>query len=68
MKIEEALVYLLAKANHGMTTDQLAEAINNQHLHQRKDGQPVTSRQVYAVICRFPSMFVKEGGHIMLMI
>ena len=31
-------------------------------------GQPVTSRQVYAVVCRYPDMFVKAEGRIMLMI
>ena len=59
MKIEEAIVYVIASRNGGMTTDQIADAIN-------KDGQPVTSKQVYAVICRFPGVFVKEGGRIML--
>ena len=42
-----------------MRTEQIAEMINRQRLHIRKDGQPVTSNQVYAVICRFPDMFVK---------
>jgi len=68
MKIEEAIVYVIASRNGGMTTDQIADAINLKRLHIRKDGQPVTSKQVYAVICRFPDMFVKEGGRIMLMI
>lgn len=56
------------KANGGMTTDQIADAINRHRLHLRKDGQPVTSKQVYATICRFPEMFTKEAGRIMLMI
>ena len=34
----------------------------------RKDGQPVTSKQVYAVVCRYPDMFVKAEGRTMLMI
>ena len=68
MKLEEAIVYLLVKRNGGMTTDQIADAINQQELHRRKDGQPVTSKQVYATICRFPEMFAKEAGRIMLMI
>ena len=68
MKIEDAIVYLLVKRNGGMTTDQIADAINQQGLHRRKDGQPVTSKQVYATICRFPEMFAKEAGRIMLMI
>ncbi len=68
MRIEEAIVYAIASRNGGMTTDQIAEAINSQRLHLRKDGNPVSSKQVYAVICRYPSMFVKEGGKIMLMV
>ena len=68
MKIEEAIVYVTVKRNGGMTTDQIADAINRQGLHLRKDGQPVTGKQVYATICRFPGMFTKEGGRIMLMI
>lgn len=68
MKIEEAIVYVLTKRNGGMTTDQIAEAINRSGLHIRKDSQPVTSKQVYAVICRFPEIFTKEAGRIMLMI
>ena len=62
MKIEEAIVYAMVKRNGGMTTDQIADAINRQRLHIRKDGKPVTSAQVYAVICRFPEMFTKEAG------
>ena len=36
MKIEEAIVYVLTKRNGGMTTDQIAEAINRFGLHIRK--------------------------------
>jgi hypothetical protein len=66
MRIEEAIVYVIASRNGGMTTDQIADAINRQQLHVRKDGQPVTSEQVYAVICRYSGVFVKENGRIML--
>ena len=68
MKIEETILYCLARQNCGMRTEQIAEMINRNHLHIRKDGQPVTSNQVYAVISRFPDMFVKAEGRIMLMI
>ena len=68
MKIEEAIVYCLTISNSGMRTEQIADMINRQRLHKRKDGQPVTSQQVYAVICRFPQVFVKAEGKIMLMI
>ena len=65
MKIEEAILYLLVQRNGGMTTEQLADAINRQCLHQRKDGQPVTSEHVYQTVCRFPGMFAREAGRIM---
>ena len=68
MKIEEAIVYCLITSNRGMRTEQIADMINRQRLHLRKDGLPVTSQQVYAVICRFPQVFVKSEGRIMLMI
>ena len=65
MKIEEAILYRLASQNQGMRTEQIAEMINRQRLHIRKDGRLVTSNQVYAVICRYPDMFVKAEGRIM---
>ena len=68
MKREEAIVYVMVKRNGGMTTDQIADAINRQGLDVGKEGQPVARRQVYATICRFPEMFTKEAGRIMLMI
>ncbi len=68
MKIEEAIVYCLASSGRGMRTEQIADMINSRQLHLRKDAQPVTSKQVYAVICRYPDIFVKAEGRIMLMI
>lgn len=56
------------EVNRGMRTEQIAEMINRQQLHVRKDGRPVMSNQVYAVIFRYPDMFVKAEGRIMLMI
>lgn len=68
MSIEECIVVVLAQANRGLTTEQIAQTINDKRMHIRKDGMPVTGKQIYAVVCRHPDMFVKEGGHIMLMI
>ena len=68
MKIEEAILYCLATRNGGMRTEQIVQMINEKRLHLRKDGQPITSAQVYAVVCRYPDTFVKAEGRIMLMI
>ena len=68
MKIEEAILYCIASQNCGMRTEQIAEMINRKKLHIRKDGKPVTSNQVYAVVCRYHTTFAKAEGRIMLMI
>ena len=68
MKIEEAILFVLAERGGGMRSEQIAEVINRRRLHVRKDGQPVTSAQVYAVAMRFPDTFVKAEGRLMLMI
>lgn len=68
MKLEEAMVYALANANRGMRTEQLAAVINDRKLHIRKDGKPVTGKQVFAVAMAHPEMFVKSDGLIRLMI
>lgn len=67
-KNRKNIPYCLAHQNRGMRTEQIAEMINRHRLHVRKDGQPVTSNQVYAVICRYPDTFTKAEGRIMLMI
>ena len=59
MKLEEAITYAIMSDGHGKTTDQIAAAINRNAWHVRKDGKPVTSAQVYACICRYPSIFTK---------
>lgn len=68
MKIEEAILYVLAERDGGLRTERIAEIINSSGLHIRKDGNPVTSAQVYAVVMRYPDTFVKAEGRIMLMI
>lgn len=59
---------MLAERNGGLRTEQIAEIINRRRLHLRKDGKPVTSAQIYAVVMRYPDTFVKAEGRIMLMI
>ena len=68
MKIEEAIVYLLASSGHGMKTEQIAREINHRGLCARADGGPITDKQVYAVIMAHPDTFVKSEGRIRLMI
>lgn len=68
MKIEEAIVYVLAKRNRGLKTDQIEEVINRERLFVCKDGRPVSSAFVYRTIKMFPDTFVVTQGRVFLMI
>ena len=68
MKLEEAIVYSLATSGGGLKVEWLVDKINREGLHRRKDGQPVTLAQVYAVVMSHPEMFCKSEGRIRLLI
>ena len=68
VKIEEAIVYCLASSGRGMRSEQIADMINRQRLHLRKDGQPVTSQQVFYVVTHNAHTFALAEGRIMLII
>lgn len=68
MRIEEAMVYLLSTEGYGMTAETLAEQINLRRLHRRRDGMPVNTSQIWAIVHRCPEMFVRDGKLIRLMI
>ena len=67
MSLAEAIVYLLASVGYGMKTDQIAREINERRLYVRRDGQPVSDKQVYAIVMSHPETFVKADGRIRLM-
>lgn len=51
MKIEEAIVFVLAERNGGLKTEQIAEIINRRKLHVRKDGLPVSRHRCLPQSC-----------------
>ena len=68
MKLEEAIVFLLANSGYGMKTDQIAHEINERGLFQRWDKEPVSEKQIWAVVLSHPETFAKSDGRIRLMI
>ena len=44
-----------------MTAEQIAAAINSRRLHVRKDGQPVSTKQVWWVVKNFPDIPHPDG-------
>ena len=68
MKIEEAILYVLARRNGGLKTDQIADIINRERLYVCKDGHPVSSPFVYRTVMMHPETFTVAQGRIFLMI
>ena len=68
MKIEEAIVYVLASSGHGMKTEQIAREINERGIVTRWDKAPVDGKMVYAVAMSHPDTFCKSEGRIRLII
>ena len=68
MTLPEAIVYLLASSNQGMKVDRIAREINERGLYTRWDNEPVTEKQIWAVVLSHPETFVKSDGRIRLMI
>ena len=66
MRLEQAIVYVLATAGYGMTTQAIADAINEEGLYILNNGQPVSDKFVYATICRYADIVAREGGLIYL--
>lgn len=68
MTVAESIVYLLVERNGGLKAEQIADEINRRRLHVRKDGQPVSVKQVWHEVFAHPDMFTSTTGRIFLMI
>lgn len=68
MTVAESIVYLLVERNGGMKAEQLADEINRRRLHVRKDGQPVSVKQVWYEVMTHPETFTATTGRVFLMI
>lgn len=68
MKIEEAILYVLARRDGGLKTDQIADIINRERLYVCKDGRPVSSAFVFRTIKSHPETFCLAEGRIFLLI
>lgn len=68
MKVEEAILLLLAERNGGMKAEQLSAEINRRRLCARSDGQPVSVKQVWWAVKSHSETFCFAEGRIMLLI
>lgn len=67
MSVEEAMVYLLSTEGRGMSAEALAREMTLRGLYVRRDGQAVSTSQVWAAFFRHPEMFCRDGRLIRLM-
>ena len=62
MKIEEAMVYLLATSQHGMKTEQIARELELRGLvPPRRDGRPLDGKVIAAIVFKHPEVFCFNG-------
>lgn len=57
MKIEEAMVYLLATSQHGMKTEQIARELELRGLVPRRPGRPpLDGKVIAAIVFQYPEV------------
>lgn len=68
MKIEEAIVYLLATSQHGMKTEQIASEQELRGLVPRRAGRPpLNGRVIAAIVYKHPEIFCFNEGRVRLL-
>ena len=63
MKIEEAMVYLLAISQRGMKTEQIARELAQRGLVSR----PIDGRVIAAIVFKHPEIFCFNEGRVRLL-
>lgn len=67
MKIEEAIVYLLATSQQGMKTEQIARKLELCGLVPRRAGKPLDGRVIAAIVYKHPEIFCFNEGRVRLL-
>lgn len=67
MKLEEAIVYLLATSQHGMKTEQIARELELCGLVPRRAGKPLDGRVIAAIVYKHPEIFCFNEGRVRLL-
>jgi len=68
MKIEEAMVYLLATSQHGMKTEQIARELELRGLVSRRPGRPpLDGKVIAAIVYKHPEIFCFNEGRVRLL-
>lgn len=66
MTLHEAMRRVLLDARRGLSTREIAAAINRRRLYERGDGAPINASQVSARARRYAHLFDRTGATILL--
>ena len=68
MKLEEAIVYLLATSQHGMKTEQIARELELRGLVPRRaDSPPLDGKVIAVIVFKHPEIFCFNEGRVRLL-
>jgi len=62
MTLHEAIVQVLCENMHEMTTQEIAEEINQRRLYTKKDSTEVTAFQIHGRTRNYPQLFTRRGS------
>lgn len=67
LTLHEAMELVLREnRNEWMTVRELADAINERNLYEKRDGSPVDPSQIHARANKYQAMFEKDGRRLRL--
>ena len=62
MTLHEAIVQVLCENMHEMTTQEIADEINQRRLYTKKDSTEVTAFQIHGRTRNYPQLFTRRGS------
>ena len=57
MTLHEAMIKYLNEVGRGLTSSEIAEAINKNGTYEKKDKSQITSSQIHARVNKYPHLF-----------
>jgi len=61
MTLHEAIEKLLIEVGSSMTTDEIANKLNENRWYTKKDQSLITAYQILGRVKNYPHMFVRDG-------
>ncbi|MDI9365425.1 MAG: HTH domain-containing protein [Flavobacterium sp.] len=66
MTLHEAIEKVLLQKEHPMTTQQIADELNENNWYQKKDGSKITAFQIHGRTKNYATIFNRNGSTVSL--